>query len=79
MGNVVTFPVFRLPKFLRRKKQDIDYYELEMRVEYEVYRQLRSLPHMHRMRVLNHVGELFVEMGEYKFEDVTPTNAVEVA
>jgi len=32
-----------------------------------------------RMRVLNHVGELFMEMGEYKFEDVTPTDVVEVA
>jgi hypothetical protein len=79
MGSVITFPVFRLPRFLRKKKPDVDFYELEMRAEYEIYLQLRALPHTHRMRVLNHVGELFMEMGEYKFEDVTPTNAVEVA
>jgi len=70
MGSIIPF---KLPRFMRKKKTEIDFYELEMRVEYEVYVQLKSLPHTHRMRVLNHVGELFVEMGEYKFEDITPT------
>lgn len=48
-----------------------------MRVEYELFAILKPLPHAARMRILERVGSLYVEMGEYHFEDVgVPTDVV---
>lgn len=64
--------VFRLPNIFRRRPRVTDG-DMELRVTYELYTILVSVPPASRERALKHVREIFQEqaeaLGQYEFEE----------